>query len=223
MPTSLTNTLYDAVISSGITFDSTTRTFSAQFEKPKPTNTGTAANAAIDSKSILTSGSLTFDAISNPNLDLFKTATAITPLPEKTTVILMPHENTVPMPESIMENEKKGMRCTTVKWSDGTYTTVKVSKDNAPDASPYMAFCCALAKKLYGTNSKVHRIVDRHQATYLGEQKMKAEAEKRKKQKENEERIERAKILAEAKRLRIKEAAKEYNRSHTICKHCAND
>jgi hypothetical protein len=121
-----------------------------------------------------------------------------------------------------MENDKKGEHYTTVKWTDGTYTTVKLSKDDADDKSAYMAFCCALAKKIYGTNSKIHRIVDRHNAVYLVNKKAAEEAEKRRKQKEHEAKIERAKILAEAKRLRIKEAAKEYNRNaeHKAC-HCS--
>lgn len=142
--------------------------------------------------------------------------------PKTPEIILVAPKKTIPMPECIMENEKKGEHYTTVKWTDGTYTTVKLSKDDADDKSAYMAFCCALAKKIYGTNSKIHRIVDRHNAVYLGNKKIAEEAEKRRKQKTHEAKIERAKILAEAKRLRIKEAAKEYNRNaeHKAC-HCS--
>ena len=137
-------------------------------------------------------------------------------------IVLVAAKKTMPMPECIMENEKKGEHYTTVKWTDGTYTTVKLSKDDADDKSAYMAFCCALAKKIYGTNSKIHRIVDRHTAAYLNAKKSAEEADKRRQQKEREAKIERAKILAEAKRLRIKEAAKEYNRNveHHTC-HCS--
>lgn len=137
-------------------------------------------------------------------------------------IVLVASKKTIPMPECIMENEKKGDHYTTVKWTDGTYTTVKLSKDDADDKSAYMAFCCALAKKIYGTNSKIHRIVDRHTAAYLNAKKSAEEADKRRQQKEREAKIERAKILAEAKRLRIKEAAKEYNRNaeHKAC-HCS--
>lgn len=47
---------------------------------------------------------------------------------------------------------------TIVFWGDGTKTVVKVSdKENF---SPYHGFCAALAKKVYGNNSLVNKIVD---------------------------------------------------------------
>lgn len=64
-------------------------------------------------------------------------------------------EEEMPYPEKIIRNPKK--HATTVKWSDGTYTTVRCSADDADD--PYFAFCSALAKKVYGSNSKVQRFV----------------------------------------------------------------
>lgn len=47
---------------------------------------------------------------------------------------------------------------TIVFWEDGTKTVVKRGK-NEP-FSKYHAFCAALAKKLYSTNSAVNRIVN---------------------------------------------------------------
>lgn len=121
-----------------------------------------------------------------------------------------------PMPEVIMEREKKGGHYTTIKWSDGTYTTVKASEGDDGDRSPYMAFCAALAKKLYGSNSAVHRTVNRHMETYIADEKKKAAAQKRAKEREAERAaLERA-ILREAKRLRLKEEAKAYNRAHRM-------
>lgn len=165
---------------------------------------------------------LSMNPSGNFNTEAILKAISDAPKAKEPEIILVTPKKSVPMPECIMENDKKGEHYTTVKWTDGTYTTVKLSNDDADDKSAYMAFCCALAKKIYGTNSKIHRIVDRHNAVYLGNKKAAEEAEKRRKQKEHEEKVERAKILAEAKRLRIKEAAKEYNRNaeHKAC-HCS--
>lgn len=46
---------------------------------------------------------------------------------------------------------------TIVMWKDGTKTIVKKSADTIDD--PYGAFCAALAKKVYGSNSRVHKLV----------------------------------------------------------------
>lgn len=58
-------------------------------------------------------------------------------------------------PEKIIKNPDKN--ATTVKWKDGTYTTVKQSPDDPDD--DYMAFCAALAIKTYGSNSAVKRLI----------------------------------------------------------------
>lgn len=47
---------------------------------------------------------------------------------------------------------------TIVGWSDGTITRVWLAKGEEND--PYVAFTAALAKKVYGSNSAVHRIVN---------------------------------------------------------------
>lgn len=46
---------------------------------------------------------------------------------------------------------------TIVIWMDGTKTIVKKSADTPDD--DYSAFCAALAKKIYGNNSRIHKIV----------------------------------------------------------------
>ena len=128
------------------------------------------------------------------------------------------------MPEVIMENVKqdktlkdgtikKGGLYTTVKWNDGTYTTVKVSQNDASEKSPYMAFCAALAKKLYGSNAAVHRVVNHHLSTYLEAQKKLKEEAKFSKELEAKEKAHERAVLREAKRLRLKEEAKAYNRA----------
>ena len=46
---------------------------------------------------------------------------------------------------------------TIVFWKDGTKTVVKCAKGEK--FNEYTAFCAALAKKVYGTNSRVTKIV----------------------------------------------------------------
>ena len=49
---------------------------------------------------------------------------------------------------------------TIVFWADNTKTVVKVSGDDKDKQTPYAGFCACLAKKLFGSNSKVHRIMN---------------------------------------------------------------
>lgn len=53
---------------------------------------------------------------------------------------------------------KDGRVETIVGWSDGTITKVRLAKGEEND--PYIAFTAALAKKVYGSNSAIHRIVN---------------------------------------------------------------
>ena len=46
---------------------------------------------------------------------------------------------------------------TIVFWNDGTKTVVKKAENSYDD--PYAAFCAALAKKVYGSNSAVKKIL----------------------------------------------------------------
>lgn len=48
--------------------------------------------------------------------------------------------------------------CTIVFWKDNTKTIVR--KEEGIDYDPYAAFTAALAKKIYGSNSKVHKILE---------------------------------------------------------------
>lgn len=47
---------------------------------------------------------------------------------------------------------------TIVLWSDGTKTIVSMSKDE-PRFDPEAAFCAAYTKKMFGTNSKIKRVI----------------------------------------------------------------
>ncbi len=57
---------------------------------------------------------------------------------------------------------------TIVTWEDGTLTKVKMEDDGHYDE--YAAFTAALAKRVYGNNSKVHKILE----TKTVEQKQKS-------------------------------------------------
>lgn len=48
--------------------------------------------------------------------------------------------------------------CTIVFWMDNTKTIVKLKPGDTYD--PHAAFCIAVAKKMYGNNSKISKIVD---------------------------------------------------------------
>lgn len=142
-------------------------------------------------------------------------------------IVLKPVEKVHPEPMCIMTKEKPdkilpdgtvkpGGIFTTVKWKDGSYTTVKASKDDCYAPSPYMAFCAALAKKLYGSNAAVHRMVNHHTQEYLEAQKAAEAAAKRAKEREAEQAAHERALLREAKRLRLKAEAKAYNAAHQL-------
>ena len=70
---------------------------------------------------------------------------------------------------------------TIVLWSDGTKTIVSMSKDEAK-FDPEAAFCAAYTKKMFGTNSKIKRVIkeksniEQHQR--IVEEKLKEELAK---------------------------------------------
>lgn len=43
-------------------------------------------------------------------------------------------------------------------WEDGNKTVLKLAPGERPDA--YNAFCIAMAKKLYGSNTKIHELIN---------------------------------------------------------------
>lgn len=81
---------------------------------------------------------------------------------------------------------------TAVRWTDGTVTVVKRNPNDKP--SLYMAFCAALAKKMYGSSSRVTGMIETHTDAYL---RKKAQEEKdarrlaqaQKEQKEHERKL----------------------------------
>lgn len=67
---------------------------------------------------------------------------------------------------------------TTVLWNDGTRTTVKLSDDDIHDE--YSAFCAALAKRIYGSNSRIKKIIKTQGRTPLSKEDKKRRKEERK-------------------------------------------
>lgn len=67
---------------------------------------------------------------------------------------------------------------TTVLWDDGTRTTVKLSDDDVYDE--YSAFCAALAKRIYGYNSIIKKIIKTQGQFPLSKEDKKRRKEERK-------------------------------------------
>lgn len=67
--------------------------------------------------------------------------------------------------KQIYVNMKKG--ATTVLWEDGTHTTVKLNIDTERYCpfDLYYAVCAALAKKVYGSNSRFKKIIEEKTVT----------------------------------------------------------
>ncbi len=76
---------------------------------------------------------------------------------------------------------KSGDR-TIVFWKDDTKTIVKRSDDAEDDL--YSAFCAALAKKVYGSNSQVKKILRMAEIQPMSDRLRKKEAEEYKRQSE---------------------------------------
>lgn len=59
---------------------------------------------------------------------------------------------------------------TIVIWADGTKTVVKSRKEDYIIPTPYTGFCIAVAKKIYGSTSKLNKIFD-ERAVYQDDRK----------------------------------------------------
>lgn len=101
---------------------------------------------------------------------------------------------------------------THIAWDDGTHTCVRLCSEDAQD-SLYSAFCAALAKKIYGSNARVHRMVDEHTVEFLEEQAKKEKELEQQERKEIEDRNHMKKVKRLAKQLRLEQEARAYNES----------
>ena len=113
-----------------------------------------------------------------------------------------------PMPAYI----KREGPVTHVAWDDGTHTCVRLCAEDAQD-SLYSAFCAALAKKIFGSNAAVHRMVDEHTVEFLEEQKRREQELEEQERREFEARNHKKKVRRLAKQLRLEQEARDYNKS----------
>ena len=75
-------------------------------------------------------------------------------LPANSLQELLKATNSTPTPTKIIHSGP----VTVIFWEDGTKTLVRRA-EGAPD-DPYLAFCAGLAKKIYGNNSKVKKLIE---------------------------------------------------------------
>jgi len=98
---------------------------------------------------------------------------------------------------------------TIVYWNDGTKTVVRLCKEDSQNGSDsnYTAFCIALAKKIFGSNSAIHRLVkqidDENIKAKAAEEAQKELESKRERERINHDR----KVRRIAKELRIMDEA----------------
>lgn len=100
-----------------------------------------------------------------------------------------------------------GNPVTVVHWADGTRTVVKCQKSYEWNA--YTAFCAALAKKVYGNNTKVCEIVEKKDAEYISSTKHMEKQKKIAETKAAEAKARAKRIKKMAKRMREQEEAAE--------------
>lgn len=67
---------------------------------------------------------------------------------------LLKATNSTPAPTKIIRSGP----VTIIFWEDGTKTLVRRAEGEEDD--PYLAFCAGLAKKIYGNNSKVKKLIE---------------------------------------------------------------
>lgn len=95
---------------------------------------------------------------------------------------------------------------TIVHWADGQVTPVTLSP-NEPE-SIYTAFCAALAKRLYGSTSSVHKIVETMTDEYINAQAEAKKNELKTEQEAREQRNHKRKVHSIAKRMKLENEAK---------------
>lgn len=99
-------------------------------------------------------------------------------------------------------------RTVVVRWKDGTVTSVRCEEGEKFDL--YTAFCAALAKKIYGSTSRVKKIIDEHNVQVINA-RIEARKAQEKKEREERERINHERRIRKlAKRMRDQEEAKHY-------------
>lgn len=93
------------------------------------------------------------------------------------------HDKTIPEVDRILFYNNN--KTTVVFWKDGTKTTCVCDETDEP--SKYAGFVTCLAKKIYGTTSKIKRVIEQHDEIEKREQeKLKQKEQKEKEHAEHE-------------------------------------
>ena len=114
-----------------------------------------------------------------------------------------------PTPKLIKQNDLT----TIVFWDDGTKTTVTMCEEDIRDNvvnSIYTAFCIAFAKKCFGNNSTLHRIVDGCNEELIMEKNEKLKKEEQARTAEIQKKNHDRKIKKMVKRMKELNEAMEY-------------
>ena len=88
---------------------------------------------------------------------------------------------------------------TIVWWKDGTKTVVRLAEGEP--YSKFHAFCAAVAKKLFGSASKIQKQIDEHDVDQIAERKKAEEEKARQKEQEVKDRRYRKAIRRQAKAM----------------------
>lgn len=130
-----------------------------------------------------------------PNRTVASNQITISPRPEPTSLT----EEFVPVysvePKTITF---KG-NVTIVWWKDGTKTVVRLAEGEP--YSKFHAFCAAVAKKLFGSASKIQKQIDEHDVNQIAERKKAEEEKARQKEQEAKDRRYRKTIRRQAKAM----------------------
>lgn len=123
-----------------------------------------------------------------------------------TTISLELPKKSIPNVRHVQFNKNTGH--TTIVWSDGTSTVVHCGEGETFE--PYMGFCAAIVKKLFGSSSAAKKLMDEKDVDAIAARKQKENEERIAKQKEMEANNHKRKVRSMAKRLELMLEAEEY-------------
>jgi hypothetical protein len=149
---------------------------------------------------------LEYPDISNSNLK------TLMELAEKHKLSMTPKPNVLIKPQEVKPQRiTVSGPATRVLWEDGEQTVVKLCQEDAAYDSAYVAFCIALAKRIYGSNSALHRTVDRHLDSYLIAEQKRIKAEEQAEREKEEAKRHARRVRNLAKKMRLEAEAKALN------------
>lgn len=115
----------------------------------------------------------------------------------------------MPKPTRIEQFHHKGNIATIVHWDDGTYTAVNCKAVTTEGENIYAAYAAALCKKIYGSTSAVHKLVDRNSAETIDRREKEERDRKIAEQKAAEQRNHDREVRRLAKQMILESEARE--------------